>query len=191
MRPAPGSLLDVTNRNIVRRQEEYGAQRGFPWGVSESAYNVRDLEFTYQYSTFDNQILATTDLANLFFPSGISVGRNGNVPQETIQKKHQFRDDLSWIRGKHGFKFGGDFVWEPTLGGVFAFSSAPSYEFIFDPGDIALNPAQFPQGFKTHQVLPGNITYSPDLGAKVGPGLQFGLQFSTIRRRPRRADPRH
>ena len=52
MRPAPGSLLDVTNRNIVRRQREYGAERGLPWGVSESAYNARDLEFTYQYSSF-------------------------------------------------------------------------------------------------------------------------------------------
>jgi cyclic beta-1,2-glucan synthetase len=52
MRPAPGSLLDVTNGNIVRRQEEYGAERGVPWGVSESAYNARDLDFTYQYSSF-------------------------------------------------------------------------------------------------------------------------------------------
>ena len=52
MRPAPGSLLDETNRNIVRRQREYGAERGLPWGVSESAYNARDLEFTYQYSSF-------------------------------------------------------------------------------------------------------------------------------------------
>ena len=23
-----------------------------PWGISESAYNARDLEFTYQYSNF-------------------------------------------------------------------------------------------------------------------------------------------
>ena len=28
------------------------ATRGVPWGVSESAYNVRDLELTYQYSNF-------------------------------------------------------------------------------------------------------------------------------------------
>lgn len=115
-------------------------------------------QFTYQYSTFDNQILATTDLPNWFFPSGISVGRNGNVPQETIQKKHQFRDDLTYTRGNHGLKFGADFVWEPTLGGIFAFSSGPSYEFIFDPDQIANNPGQFPQGFKTHQVNPGPIT---------------------------------
>src|SRR2546421_4159729 len=117
-------------------------------------------QFTYQYSTFDNKILATTDLPNLAFPSGIVVGRNGNVPQETIQKKHQFRDDLSHNRGKHGFKFGVDFVYEPTLGGLFAFNSAPEYDFYFDPGQIAQNPGQFPQGFKTTQVLPGPITCS-------------------------------
>src|SRR2546423_9032928 len=117
-------------------------------------------QFTYQYSTFDNKILATTELPNLVFPNGIAVGRNGNVPQETIQKKHQFRDDLTYNRGNHGFKFGADFVWEPTLGGIFAFTSAPSYSFNFDPGDIANNPGQFPQGFRTHQVLPGPITCS-------------------------------
>ena len=124
------------------------------WVASTRVVN----QFTYQYSTFDNQILATTDLPNWFFPSGISVGRNGNVPQETIQKKHQFRDDLTYTRGNHGLKFGADFVYEPTLGGIFAFSSGASYEFIFDPDQIANNPGQFPQGFLTHQVNPGPIT---------------------------------
>jgi cyclic beta-1,2-glucan synthetase len=36
----------------VRRQIAYGASLGLPWGVSESAYNIRDLELTYQYSNF-------------------------------------------------------------------------------------------------------------------------------------------
>ena len=52
MRPPPGSLLDETCRVVVRRQAEYGAGRGLPWGVSESAYNARDRELTYQYSSF-------------------------------------------------------------------------------------------------------------------------------------------
>jgi len=30
----------------------YGAENGVPWGISESAYNVRDLDLTYQYSNF-------------------------------------------------------------------------------------------------------------------------------------------
>lgn len=115
-------------------------------------------QFTYQYQTFDNRINATTDLDLLAFPSGILVGRNGNVPQQTIQKKHQFRDDLSWNRGNHGLKFGGDITLEPTLGGLFAFNSAPEYDFFFDPSDIVNNPGQFPQGFRTSQILAGPIT---------------------------------
>jgi cyclic beta-1,2-glucan synthetase len=52
MRSPPGSLLGQTCYLVVRRQRKYGAERGVPWGVSESAYNARDLELTYQYSNF-------------------------------------------------------------------------------------------------------------------------------------------
>jgi cyclic beta-1,2-glucan synthetase len=52
MRAPAGSLLAQTNRLIVRRQIAYGTSLGLPWGVSESAYNIRDLELTYQYSNF-------------------------------------------------------------------------------------------------------------------------------------------
>ncbi|HYX63881.1 MAG TPA: glucoamylase family protein, partial [Burkholderiales bacterium] len=52
MRAPAGSLLEQTSRLVVRRQIAYGAELGVPWGVSESAYNVRDLELTYQYSNF-------------------------------------------------------------------------------------------------------------------------------------------
>ena len=63
----------------------------------------------------------------------LAIGRNGNVPQQTLQKKHQFRDDLTWNRGNHGLKFGGDFTYVPTLGGLFAFNSAPEYDFNSTP----------------------------------------------------------
>src|SRR4029077_18301551 len=52
MRAPTGSLIEDTTRLVVRRQISYGAERGVPWGVSESAFNARDLEFTYQYSNF-------------------------------------------------------------------------------------------------------------------------------------------
>src|SRR5208337_1363205 len=38
-----GSLLNQTYELIVRRQIDYGRERGVPWGISESAYNARDL----------------------------------------------------------------------------------------------------------------------------------------------------
>ena len=47
-----GSLLDHTCRTVVERQIDYATRRGVPWGISESALNERDLELTFQYSTF-------------------------------------------------------------------------------------------------------------------------------------------
>jgi cyclic beta-1,2-glucan synthetase len=52
MRAPEGSVLAETNRRIVERQQSHGAAIGIPWGISESAYNARDLEMTYQYSNF-------------------------------------------------------------------------------------------------------------------------------------------
>jgi cyclic beta-1,2-glucan synthetase len=47
-----GSVLGDTSRLIVNRQIEYGRERHLPWGVSESAFNARDRELTYQYLSF-------------------------------------------------------------------------------------------------------------------------------------------
>ena len=52
MRQYPSTLLAETYEAVVQRQIKYGAQRGVPWGISESAYNVQDAEGNYQYRAF-------------------------------------------------------------------------------------------------------------------------------------------
>lgn len=52
MREPLGSLLDQTNRLVVRRQIQYANERGLPWGISEAAFNARDQQMNYQYSNF-------------------------------------------------------------------------------------------------------------------------------------------
>ncbi len=52
MRAPEGSVLEQTTRLVVARQKAYAASLGMPWGISESSYNARDLEMTYQYSNF-------------------------------------------------------------------------------------------------------------------------------------------
>ena len=52
MESPPASLLEQTALRVVRRQIAYGAEHGVPWGISESAYNLRDIGLTYQYSSF-------------------------------------------------------------------------------------------------------------------------------------------
>jgi cyclic beta-1,2-glucan synthetase len=86
MRAPIGSLLEQTSQLVVRRQIDYGAERKVPWGVSESAYNARDLDLTYQYSDFgipdlgfkrglgDNVVIAAyaTGLAAMVDPAAAS-----------------------------------------------------------------------------------------------------------------------
>ncbi len=52
MRNYEHTLLDETYRAVVRRQIEYGRENGIAWGISESAYNARDLQLNYQYAPF-------------------------------------------------------------------------------------------------------------------------------------------
>jgi len=52
MRAPSFSLMERSNCQAVRQQMRDGRRRRVPWGASESAYNARDLEFTYQYSSF-------------------------------------------------------------------------------------------------------------------------------------------
>ncbi len=76
------SLLDQTCRLAVKRHIEYGKECGLPWGVSESAFNGRDIALTYQYSAFgvpglgmkrglgEERVIApyATALAAMYFP---------------------------------------------------------------------------------------------------------------------------
>jgi cyclic beta-1,2-glucan synthetase len=46
------TLLDQTFHAVVRRQIQYGRQKGVPWGISESGYNKTDAHLNYQYKAF-------------------------------------------------------------------------------------------------------------------------------------------
>ncbi len=46
------TLLDQTYKAVVKRQIDYGKQRGVPWGISESCFNMTDVQLNYQYRAF-------------------------------------------------------------------------------------------------------------------------------------------
>ena len=47
-----GSLLDEASKFAIMSQMEYCKKLGVPWGISESAFNLRDLNNNYQYKAF-------------------------------------------------------------------------------------------------------------------------------------------
>jgi cellobiose phosphorylase len=46
------TLLDQTYKAVVKRQIEYGKKCGVPWGISESGYDIVDINLNYQYRAF-------------------------------------------------------------------------------------------------------------------------------------------
>lgn len=46
------SLLGSTIRACLDEYMRFGKRKRIPWGISESAYNARDLQYAYQYSGF-------------------------------------------------------------------------------------------------------------------------------------------
>ncbi|MGE5927149.1 MAG: GH36-type glycosyl hydrolase domain-containing protein, partial [Gemmatimonadota bacterium] len=52
MRSFPFTVLAQTYEGAVQRHASYAAERNVPWGISESAYNLRDRSYTYQYRAF-------------------------------------------------------------------------------------------------------------------------------------------
>jgi Carboxypeptidase regulatory-like domain/TonB dependent receptor len=65
------------------------------------------------------------------------IGNNINVPQQTLIRKYQFRDDFVWTHGRHNMKFGGNWVYNAKLGGNFFFAGT-GYQMFFatKPSDI-------------------------------------------------------
>ena len=52
MKSYAGTLLDQSGQMAVRRQVGYGGERGVPWGISESGFNIVDRHGNYQYKAF-------------------------------------------------------------------------------------------------------------------------------------------
>ncbi len=48
----PGSLLDESCHFMVMSQMQYSESLKIPWGISESAFNLKDLNGNYQYKAF-------------------------------------------------------------------------------------------------------------------------------------------
>src|SRR4029079_2171972 len=70
-----------------------------PWSVNT---------FNFSFSTFRNDTLPVAPGPQLTFPS-IQDGASFRVPQQTTQRRYQFTDNFSAVRGNHLMTFGGEF----------------------------------------------------------------------------------
>jgi hypothetical protein len=110
---APDSLGTLTNK-YQSLLVGHNAQ------LNSSALN----EFLFQWSKFDDVIVPDSQSPTIYFAGGSIRGQNPNTPQDTHQKKLQFKDDFSWSSNffgmRHDLKTGANYIDEPTLGGGFS-----------------------------------------------------------------------
>ncbi|CAN5468907.1 hypothetical protein BH18ACI3_BH18ACI3_08440 [soil metagenome] len=126
-------------------------------------------QFTFHFQDFNNSLLAVTTAPLLTFPGGIQIGANTNAPQATTERKYQFRDDITLIKGDHNVKFGVNYI-HTTLGGFFFFGAKGYVINFFDsPTTISTNrlpngaTGPYTQGFATPGAVQ-NISFSDGEG---------------------------
>src|SRR5690242_8426055 len=143
--------------------------------------------FTFGFQYWNNVIDSKQRVPLITFPGGGSnncgnggscFGTNANVPQQSFQRKWQFKDDISKTWNNHTFKAGVDYMFNPTLGGYFEFNDTLEVDFGADPSQITADKTNFPQGFATPGAVAGMSISNGDPATNVPGGTkQFGTYF--------------
>ena len=166
-----GSTNDLTAGNFTTNQLIL-ASANFNSLLTPRVVN----SFTAGYQYWNNLIDSVKKVPTVTFPGGIYFGTNVNVPQQSYQVKWQFRDDISITHGKHTFRTGFDYLWEPKLGGFFEFNPTPEVDFIDTPSTILGNKTLYPQGFATPGAV-GGISATAGNPYFFLSSKMFGLYF--------------
>ncbi|MBZ5521530.1 MAG: TonB-dependent receptor [Acidobacteriia bacterium] len=144
-------------------------------------------QFTAGFSYWNNLIDSTTRSPLITFPAA-QFGTNTNVPQQSFQTKFQFKDDVTKNAGRHTFKTGVDYIWNPKLGGFFEFNPTLQIDFTKNPSCIlgvapdaataGCGAAAFPTGFSTPGAVKSMSIANGDPSFVIPGGTkQIGLYF--------------
>ena len=142
---------DATNGNFTVNHLQF-ASLNMNSILNDTTVNTATFGFQYW-----NNLIASNISAPLvtFNSSSESFGTNTNVPQQSFQRKWQFKDDFSKAVGKHTFKGGVDYIWNPVEGGFFEFSSTLEIDFADEPSKIISDPVTYPNKFATPGAVIG------------------------------------
>jgi hypothetical protein len=129
-------------------------------------------QFTAGFQYWNNLIDSTSKAPLFTFPNNIQFGTNTNVPQNSIQRKYQFKDDISKSIGRHTFKTGIDYIWTPFMGGFFEFSPTLEIDYTKLPSAILAS-----GGFSQPGLVNGMTIAVGDPTFIIKDAKQLGLYF--------------
>lgn len=143
--------------------------------------------FVFHVQDFVNEILPSPDGVGLTlnFPGGITIGQNANTPQSTKERKFQFRDDVSWVKGNHAMKFGANYIHTKLDGFFFFGTQGYSLTFRQTPSaiiagggfnrDDLLQTLQFSDGASSHLQTIDQLAFYFQDDWKITPKLTLNL----------------
>ena len=156
---------------------------GFVIGSTHTFTSNLFNDLRYSYNDFRNDIgAAAPNFPEIRVLEGTDQnwrsGTNRIAPQATIQKRHQLRDDLTWARGAHTFRFGGN--WERTnVGGLIQFL-VPGVIRLFGPSFTGVDALETEEDFlnapvRDLQIGVGNpnLPFNTPSGATINNRYQF------------------
>ena len=168
-----GSGIFTSNDQIVTNNSN-SVVAGLTSAIGANVSN----NFVFNFTDFRNHInSATPDFPEIrLVPEGdFRSGTNASAPQATFQKRLQFRDDVTWMKGSHVFNFGANYE-RTDISGLFQFAK-PALIRVFDT-DAGGNPLPFntEQDFLNAPVR--------DIFMGIGdPNLPFNNNGNTINNR--------
>jgi hypothetical protein len=187
---ASSVLLSWAQPMDRNKQNLWNAAGGWTWIVSPTTVN----QVNFQFITFthDNQYpacpLPTTNLGvylgvnnclpeRLVFPSVSTAVANAFPHWYNFEDKYEFKDDFSKEFGRHATKYGADYTWMPTFGGIFGGGSPGSINFFDDPSTIAKNTnGKYPLGFGTPGAV-RSISETTSVAGDYSSVNNWGISF--------------
>jgi Carboxypeptidase regulatory-like domain/TonB dependent receptor len=163
-----GSTFDATEGNFTVNHLQI-ANLTVNSALSPTLINQFSLGFQY----WNNLINSNTRAPLFTFANNIQFGTNTNVPQQSIQRKFQFKDDVAKTVGKHTFKTGFDYIYTPFMGGYF--ESNPTLEIDYSQLPSAI--LAMPLGFQTPGLVQSMAASVGNPTFIIKDAKQLGLYF--------------
>ncbi len=95
------------SRTGIQILEDFSFGSSLTTVASRKVVNELYYNFGRRIAKFDSQVPSVAlQIAGTGF-----IGSNPFSPVDRIEKRHQIRDNVTWVSGNHTMKFGGDFNW--------------------------------------------------------------------------------
>lgn len=148
----------------------------FDWNKNIGANLVNDVHAGYHHFVFQNLPYYNNNSIVITLPT-VTVGEAYNQPETFSQATQQYRDDLFWLKGKHSFKLGGEYLYT-FHGGSFAQYARGGLTGCTSNRAAALGPADYATFFPKGTLDPTTWNYAA-IGKYCNTGETFTQGFGS------------